>query len=110
MPDTISTPMRSVSRIAPLVAAVVVCAAFAYGVVTVFTERFARGDTYPPHSSLRADPLGCKVLHDSLLRLRGIAVARNSRPLSELPDPRRTVLLMIGATSPVPLIEGSGFG
>lgn len=58
--------------------------AFGYGIVQLLALGYRSGDVYPPYSSLRADPLGCKVLHDALSELPGIRVRRNFRALPRL--------------------------
>lgn len=87
--------MRVRERIlaAALVAAV---AAFALGLGRLFDLRFQVGDVYPPYSSLRADPLGAKVLHDSLADLPGLSVDRNYRPLIRLSAGAGEALLVLG--------------
>lgn len=65
--------------------------------------RFARGDTYPPHSSLRPDPLGTKALYESLDRLPGYTVGRNHRQPAFAELPKR-------ATMVIPGVEPWGFG
>jgi hypothetical protein len=55
----------------------VVLLAFAAGLVRLFALRFSAGDVYPPYSSLRSDPLGTKVLYESLGGLPGIDTERN---------------------------------
>jgi hypothetical protein len=44
--------------------------------------RLAAGDIYPPYSSLRADPLGARALHDALAGLPGREVRRRLDPLA----------------------------
>lgn len=56
--------------------AVLFCA-FATGVAWIFSLLFATGDIYPPYSSLRADPLGTRVLYESLDALPGRTTHRN---------------------------------
>ncbi len=67
---------------------------FCAGLLHLFNLRFEAGDVYPPYSSLRADPLGARALHDSLSEL--VEVRRNFRPLERLGDGRKTVLLHLG--------------
>ncbi|MBL9189334.1 MAG: DUF4350 domain-containing protein [Opitutaceae bacterium] len=56
--------------------------------------RISQGDVFPAYSSLRADPLGTRVLHDSLALLPGLAVERRFKPLARLdPAPPRTIVL-----------------
>jgi hypothetical protein len=69
---------------------------FVWGVVELFEIRFARGDVYPPYSTLRVDPLGSMVLFDSLAALPGLEVSRNERPLDRFVSERRTTLLYLG--------------
>ncbi|WP_075088131.1 hypothetical protein [Verrucomicrobium spinosum] len=38
---------------------------------SIIGRRFSAGDAYPPYSSLRSDPLGSRVLFESLDRLDG---------------------------------------
>jgi hypothetical protein len=49
----------------------------------LFWMRFEAGDLYPPYSSLRSDPLGARVLFDSLESIDG-RVERNFRPLDQM--------------------------
>lgn len=67
-----------------IIAPVSIAVLFLIGIVHLCALRFRAGDVYPPLSSLRGDPLGLKVLHDSLKELDGIEVLRNYRPLSRL--------------------------
>ncbi|MEE9217999.1 MAG: DUF4350 domain-containing protein [Acidobacteriota bacterium] len=71
----------------------------ALGIMHLLWLRYARGDVYPPYSSLRADPLGTKVLHDALKDLPGVSVRRNLRPLAELVDENNPTLLVIGSST-----------
>jgi hypothetical protein len=70
---------------------------FVAGLVHLFHLRFASGDVYPAYSSLRADPLGAKALHDSLDGL--VAVRRNFSPLERLVEGRETTLLHLGSAT-----------
>jgi hypothetical protein len=80
----------------PAVVLALLLAAFAWGVGRLFDLRYALGDVYPPYSSLRADPLGTKVMHDALERLPGISVLRNLHATADLEHGRDTVLLILG--------------
>lgn len=78
----------------PLFALAVVLAALVAGLVAIFRLRLAQGDVFPAYSSLRADPLGTRVLHDALARVPGLAVERRFRPLAKLEaGPARTIVL-----------------
>jgi hypothetical protein len=68
--------------------------ALVYGAIYLFGLEFAAGSVYPEYSSLRTDPMGTRLLYDSLRALPGIAVDRNYRALEFLPDGASTVLLL----------------
>ena len=72
---------------------------FVYGVVTLFTMRFEKGDVYPVYSSLRTDPLGTKVFYESLNMLKGISTTRNYRAFSQLDDYQHATIFYFGAHS-----------
>lgn len=69
-------------------------ALFTYGLIHLFTLRFATGDVYPEYSSLRSNPSGAKLLYDSLARTPGVVVSRNYFPLEYLEDTNATVFLL----------------
>ena len=71
-------------------------AAFGYGLLQLFQLRFAAGDVYPHYSSLRADPLGCKIYYDSLAQLSAARVHRHIGDINKLPDGRETTLFIFG--------------
>lgn len=58
--------------------------AFGWGLVELFVLRYEVGDSYPPYSSLRADPLGTKALATALGELPNVEVRRNFKPLPKL--------------------------
>lgn len=68
------------------------------GIGQLFLMRFRVGDVYPPYSTFRADPLGARVLYDSLAALPGLTVERNVRPIEHLGSGRDTALLFLGDT------------
>ncbi len=69
-------------------------AALVGGLALLFQRRVAQGDLFPAYSSLRADPLGIRALHDSLAQVRGVQVERQFTPITELaPQPARTLVL-----------------
>ena len=57
-------------RLAKLTLAVLI-AALALPAVALFERRFASGAVYPDYSSLRSDPMGAKLLFDSLSLIPG---------------------------------------
>jgi hypothetical protein len=77
-----------------LIIALVASLLFAVG--RLFSLRFLRGDIYPPYSSLRADPLGAKVLADVIGELPGFSVDRSYRELSKLKPRQPTTVIYLG--------------
>lgn len=75
---------------------------------SLLAKRFANGDVYAPGSSLRADPLGTKALHDSLNRLTGMRAERNFRDPDKLQGARDKTLLCVMVT-PGAFSDGSKF-
>ncbi len=69
---------------------------FLGGVADLFLKRFQEGDLFPAYSSLRSDPLGCKVLAQSFAKI-GKEVDRNYKPLSKLDFPHNSTLVIAGA-------------
>jgi hypothetical protein len=78
----------------PAVVLLLALAGFGLGLRALFQDRFATGDNYPAYSSLRADPLGTKALHDSAARLA--SARRNFRPLTRLETASGDTLLFLG--------------
>jgi len=72
---------------------------FLIGLTELFSLRFQRGDVYPAYSSLRADPLGSKVLFESLGNFKDLTVIRNYQSLARLQGVPGSVLLYLGPTS-----------
>lgn len=66
--------------------ALLLASGFVYGALRLFGIQFAVGEVYPEYSSLRSDPLGSKLLFDSLSSLPGIRAERNYLPPEYLPD------------------------
>ncbi|MEW6306683.1 MAG: DUF4350 domain-containing protein [Verrucomicrobiota bacterium] len=79
-----------------IAAAVALAAGLAFGLWQLFTLRFAVGDVYPPYSSLRSDPLGAKVLFESLDQLRGVQARRLYEPLDKLKTGGPATLFVLG--------------
>ncbi len=70
----------------------VIGAGFVWGLVQLYDLRLASGDIYPAYSSLRGDPLGSKVLFESVAQLPGYSARRNFQPLDELHGAASTLL------------------
>ena len=78
---------------------VLLAAGFLAGAVNLFLLRFEAGDVYPVYSSLRADPLGTKILYEGLEGIEGMTVSRNYRALPKLGDNGPKAVLFPGTTS-----------
>lgn len=64
------------------------------GFASLYRLRLGGGDNFPPYSSRRADPLGTRVLYDSLAEMDSLRVTRRYEPLNDLSaSPERTVVL-----------------
>ena len=81
-----------------LIAALLLAAAFLYGVLQLFALRYEAGEVYPPYSTLRADPLGAKALYEALGALPGVSVERNFRPLPKLQPSEPVTLAYAGCS------------
>src|SRR3954471_15812171 len=78
----------------PVLVLVAVLGALVFGLTVLFRLRLSQGDVFPEYSSLRADPLGLRALHDSLGQLPGMHVERRFKPLRTLEqDPPRTIVV-----------------
>lgn len=82
--------------LALVIALFALIAALVFGVMRLFELRYARGDVYPPHSTLRADPLGTKAIFDALDAMPGFESRRNFRPLVRLKPPQPVTLVYAG--------------
>ena len=82
------------NRAGYFVIALALAAAFVWTALRLLGVQFATGDVYPEYSSLRTDPLGTKLLYDSLAALPGIAVNRGYLPLAFYKGNASTVLLL----------------
>jgi hypothetical protein len=80
-------------------AAIVVAAVFLAGVYWLFQLRFRRGDIYPPYSTFRADPLGCKAFYESLGAYEGVSARRALEPFDQLEDVEGSVFLNLGVVA-----------
>jgi hypothetical protein len=77
----------------------VVTILFVVGLAQLFLLRFEAGDVYPAYSSLRADPLGTRVLFESLGRVGENSLRRNFRPPDQIGLTSQTTLLVCGLNS-----------
>ncbi len=80
--------MRSASRfLVPLL-----LVGFLWAMVAIVLIPVETGDVYPKYSSLRADPLGTRILYDSLSEMPGLRVERNFKNASRLIGAKATIL------------------
>lgn len=73
-----------------------VTALFGFGLFRLIHLRFRTGDLYPKYSSLRADPLGCKALYETLDRMRQVRVERRFRRTGPVASSADVVLFHLG--------------
>jgi len=81
---------------------------FVFGVFRLLVLRFEEGDVYPAYSSLRSDPLGTKVLYDSLVNLKKNVIRRNYRPLHRFEPAGNTTFFFLGADMRHPELNDGG--
>jgi hypothetical protein len=84
------------ARRASLFACILLFMALGWGVVRLIELRFARGDIYPPYSTLRADPLGTRAVFDAYAEIPGFTTERNFRPLHRLGTSEPITLIYAG--------------
>ena len=68
--------------------------ALAWGLEQVAYAPLQTGDSYPPFSSMRSDPLGAKALYESLAALPGLTVNRLYKERRTMDDPHEALLVM----------------
>lgn len=73
--------------------------AIGYGLYILFALRLETGDVYPADSSLRADPLGTRMLYESLESMPGLTVTRNYTPLIRVSGSPGSTFLFLGLES-----------
>ena len=74
-----------------------VAAVFTFGLIQLFRLEFNTGNIYPPYSSLRSDPLGTKVLYESLRQLPSLSVSRSVKTIGEADATPNTAYIYIGS-------------
>ena len=75
---------------------VLMVCAFGFGIYTLQSERFERGDIYPPYSSYRSDPLDSRAFFLALQRMPGIGVRRNFLDESRLSPEKGATFFYLG--------------
>jgi hypothetical protein len=73
--------------------------AAALAVVKGIKTRFEAGDTYPPYSSLRSDPVGSRALFEALEITPRLKVERNYRSLEFIKGQPGDVLVLAGLSA-----------
>ncbi len=68
--------------------------ALAWGLEQVAYAPLETGDSYPPFSSMRSDPLGSKALYESLAALPVLTVDRLYKERRTMDDPHEALLVM----------------
>jgi hypothetical protein len=71
---------------------------FLIGLIELLLLRFETGDVYPAYSSLRSDPLGTRVLHDSIEKINSSLVSRNYLQLQQLEFKNHMTFFYLGAS------------
>lgn len=84
------------SRRAQTLLLLALAALFVAGLAMLYRLRLGSGDVYPPYSSFRADPLGTRVLFESLDWLPDMRAQRWRRPVKKLPHPLPGTLVFAG--------------
>jgi hypothetical protein len=87
--------MRFVRRLQAAGLALVIAGSL-WGVWQILKARYSSGDVHPPYSSLRADRLGTRALHDALNRVPGMAARRLFEQPAPADLPRGTTVLVLG--------------
>lgn len=82
-----------------LLLVLIAAAVFLWTSYSLLGLRFSRGEVHDEYSSFRADPLGCKVLCESLRKLPGVKADRLLRPVDEIENPEDSVLIVTGVRS-----------
>jgi hypothetical protein len=83
-------------QVSVLLGFLLLAAGLGYGLVHLFNLRMSKGDVFPAYSTLRADPVGTKVLLDSLNEIPGLNAWRNYRPLIRLKPAGPVTLVYAG--------------
>ena len=80
-----------------LIATIALLVGFIWGLRALFDLRFKSGDIYPAYSSLRSDPLGTKVVYQSLAEIPALDVSRNHEPFEKIETQPGTTMFLVGA-------------
>ncbi|MFH1490239.1 MAG: DUF4350 domain-containing protein [Pseudomonadota bacterium] len=75
---------------------IILLAVFIIGVIRLFVLRFETGDVHPEYSSLRADPLGTKIIYESMKMTLPLTVDRHYRPFYKVRSGRDRTFFFLG--------------
>lgn len=89
----------SISKIRSIIILFLLLTLLIWGLFFLFSIRFSKGDIYPAYSSLRADPLGTKVLFKVLRNVNPGKVLRNISPLMQRDSREKGTFLFLGVKS-----------
>lgn len=89
---------RRIYRVAVIATGISAAVFLALGIVQLFALRFKTGDVYPPYSSLRADPLGTKVIYEALREIDGMDVSRSYESAQTYNFDEDSTVLYLGDT------------
>lgn len=84
------------NRTAAIFLLVLITAVLLAGTWHLMAMRFRSGDVYPPYSSLRTDPKGCKALFDTLEHLPSITVRRHYAGIEDLDSQLGSTVFILG--------------
>lgn len=79
-----------------LILLLLLAAAFAAAILWILNLRLNSGDSYPPYSSFRTDPIGSRALHDALNDIHTISTTRNTRRIQSLQPNDQSAILFLG--------------
>jgi hypothetical protein len=91
-----------------IIAFIAVALLTAFGLWQLFALRFEQGDMFPPYSSLRSDPLGCKALFQALERSTGLEVRRNFLDRDKLKGAQGRTIYWLGADETLLNVSSDG--
>ena len=66
-------------------------------IISLLSARVEAGDTLPPYSTMRADPMGTMAIYNALDDLPQYNTLQYVRPYTELPEGKGNTLLLAGA-------------
>ncbi|MCP4269549.1 MAG: hypothetical protein GY777_28925 [Candidatus Brocadiaceae bacterium] len=77
---------------------VIIVILFLTGITIIFNLQYDKSNNLPRYSSLRADPLGTKIIFESLSNLSDLNVQRNFKSYYQLPTNYKYTFFFLGST------------